>query len=123
MYSFNVYNLGLGIGDSMYPTFSNCTLLVINPNIQPEELIKGNIVVINISDIQIPNLDYDLDRIAHRGVENNKIERWVSIKGDNEFYYDYVNQIDGKFGYDKVLGKIVFYTKLKKSFCEDKIDT
>ena len=102
----------------MSPTFSNCTLLIINDKINPSEINTGDIILVNVSNINIPNVEFD--KIAHRVVENNKNGEWISTRGDNVNVYYSPEQIDGEFGYNKILGRVVYYIKLQKSFCDKK---
>ena len=99
-------------GDSMKPTFSDCTLVISNKNFPPKYTQEGNIAVIDISEQEAK-----FDKIAHRVMSNNAETQMISTRGDNGSYYDYPSSIDGFFGYDKYLGKVEQYYALPPFFC------
>jgi len=99
-------------GDSMKPTFSDCTILVNNKKVLPENVFVGDIVVIDISDQNI-----EFDKIAHRVKSNDLENQLISTRGDNNSFYDYPSSIDGFFGYNKFKGRIEYYFDLPQQFC------
>lgn len=100
-------------GDSMSPTFSDCTLAVVALNQSPELLETGEIVVIDISgqNAQFPE-------IAHRVVENLPARQELSTRGDNDNYYQAPSSIDGYFPYSQVVGKVTQYITLPEIVCK-----
>jgi len=109
---FENFSLFFVQGDSMKPTFTDCTILVSNKTILPENVIKGDIIVIDISD---QNADYPL--IAHRVVDNDSVNQLISTRGDNDTYYDFPSSVDGFFEYNKFQGKIEHYFSLPQQVC------
>ena len=109
---FSANYLAFAEGDSMQPTFSNCTLLVVNKQTLPAGLATGDIAVVDIS-----GLEMDFDKIAHRVVENLPEQQKFSTRGDNSAYYDFPSSIDGFFDYSKFRGKIGAYYLLPNFIC------
>ena len=99
-------------GESMKPTFSDCMILSVNNLIQPENIVVGNIVVIDILDE-----NKEFSKITHRVVSNNLTEKLISTRGDNNLFYDFSSSVDGFFGYNKFLGKVEYYFSLPEQFC------
>ena len=110
---FSENYLAFAEGDSMAPTFSDCTLLVVNKQDLPEELLQGDIAVVDISDQQA-----EFDKIAHRVVENLPLQQKFSTRGDNSAYYDFSSSIDGFFDYGKFGGKVDSYYILPSVICK-----
>lgn len=110
--NFQGYSLGVSEGDSMMPTFTGCTLLVINEKIPAEEAIFGEIVVVDIS-----SLNGDFNKISHRLVDNDEENEKFSTRGENSSYYDFPSSIDGYFPYADFKGVVKNYFNLPKEFC------
>ena len=104
--------LAFAEGDSMLPTFRDCTLLVVNKEARPEALMVGEIAVVDITE---QSTDFDL--IAHRVVENLPNQQKFSTRGDNSAYYAFPSSIDGYFGYAKFGGKVDAYYILPEVIC------
>ena len=100
-------------GDSMFPTFSPCTLAVVNLSQRPDRLLPGEIAVIDISE-----QGAEFSDIAHRVVENLPEQQKLSTRGDNGSYYEFPSSIDGYFPYDKVAGKVTQYITLPEIVCK-----
>ena len=109
-----VFSLYVVEGDSMQPTFGSCTLLVVDYNFPPEKLVKGDLVIVDISN-QVTEIEFDVDKIVHRVVENNIQEKWISTRGDNNQKYEYESSIDGKFSYENILGKVIKFQQLPET--------
>ena len=109
---FSSNYLAFAEGDSMNPTFTDCTLLIVNKDFAPAGLVSGNIAVVDIS-----SQEAEFDRIAHRVVENLPAQQQFSTRGDNSDYYDFPSSIDGFFDYSKFGGKVDAYYILPEFFC------
>ncbi len=107
------HDLKIGVGFSMLPTFSGCTILSINNQVLPEEIVTGDIVVIDVSD-----LDLEVEKISHRVVNNNLDEQTISTRGDNSENYDFPTSVDGFFPYEKFNGKVELFINLPTEVCE-----
>ena len=118
LYFFSNYNLAFGSGESMKPTLRDCPLLVIDYSIDKNLIEEGEIALINISGIEAVNPNITTDKIAHRVVENDVINQKISTRGDNNEVYLYPAQIDGRFDYSRVLGKVIFYVNFPKPICD-----
>ncbi len=114
LFAISPYNFVLGKGDSMKPTFNNCTLILIKNNINPLLVERGEIVLINISDVQTK---FEFEKIAHRVVNNDKIHKKISTRGDNNLTYDFPTQVDGYFDYERILGKVRYHLDIPTNFC------
>lgn len=101
-------------GDSMFPTFKECTILLYLKNYPPQNLLVGNIAVVEINQQTL-----SFKKIAHRIVENNIELQTIALRGDNNSYYDYPSSIDGYFSYEKIKGKVENYFNLPKIFCSE----
>jgi len=109
---FSENYLAFAEGDSMTPTFTDCTLLIVNKEALPEALATGDIAVVDIT-----NQQAEFDRIAHRVVENLPLQEQFSTRGDNASYYDFPSSIDGYFDYSKFVGRIDSYYILPNVVC------
>ncbi len=107
------HDIKIGVGDSMLPTFSGCTILSINNQVLPEEIVTGDIVVIDVSD-----LDLEVEKISHRVVDNRLYEMTISTRGDNTNNYDFPTSIDGFFAYERFNGKVEHFINLPIAWCE-----
>lgn len=97
----------------MYPTFHDCTLLVIDFKTTPQNLQAGDLAVIDVSDIE----GFAYNQIAHRVVDNSPEQLQFSTRGDNSSYYEFPSSIDGYFPYTKFDGKVTNYLNLPKFLC------
>ena len=64
---YQTFTAFIVVGDSMRPTFTGCTLVIVSKDFNPAELQKGQIVVVNMSGILNQT---ELDKFAHRVYEN-----------------------------------------------------
>jgi len=107
------HDIKIGVGLSMVPTFSGCTILGINTQVAPETIETGDIVVIDVS-----NLDLEVDKISHRAVNNRLDEMTISTRGDNPEIYDFPTSVDGFFPYEQFSGKVEHFINLPVEMCE-----
>lgn len=117
IYFNSKFSLALGEGDSMNPTFGNCTLLIIEKNISLPQIEIGEIVLVNISGIPT---GFDFEKIAHRVVDHFYYSQKIATRGDNDNYYTTSEQSDGYFVYNRILGKVRYYIDLPSFFCNRK---
>ena len=113
--AFNFFSsnyLAFAEGDSMQPTFTNCTLVTVNPSVEARQLRQDDIVVVDISAQQA-----QFDEIVHRVVENVPSQEKFSTRGDNDSYYDFPSSIDGFFDYGLYKGKVGYYINLPEAIC------
>ena len=115
MFFLSQYKIALGMGDSMSPAINNCSLLLIKEKLEPKNIQIGEIIVLNVSDIENELLEYDV--IAHRVVDNDIENSLIATRGDNSSKYTSPEQIDGYFHYDKILGKVSLYIKAPDMIC------
>ena len=104
--------LSFAEGTSMQPSFTECTLLIIDFKTAPEQLSEGEIAVVDISE-----QDAAFDMIAHRVVENLPGQGKFSTRGDNDAFYDFPSSIDGYAPYEKYRGKVTHYLNLPTAIC------
>ena len=107
----NNYIFAIIQGDSMKPTFSEHEIVLINKVFPPENLVKGDIAVVNISD---KNMEFE--KIAHTVIQNNVEEQWFATKGDNNSYYSEEEGFDGYFEYERFEGKVIVNTNILSFF-------
>lgn len=110
-YSQKVF-LTTGTGESMLPTFDNCTFLVVYKDKDLSTIKTGDIVIVNVSD----DSSFSSETIAHRVVKNNINEMLISTKGDNN------EVIDGDFSYEKILGRVVLFFERPENICSYKTE-
>lgn len=111
------FSLFVAEGISMQPTFSSCTVLVVDFKFPPEKLEKGDLVIVDISQQETQIEFDDLTKIAHRVIENNIQEKWITTRGDNNLLYSYESSIDGFFSYESIIGKVVEFQQLPDIVC------
>ena len=105
--------LALVQGDSMAPTFSNCTLAVVNHEFAPSDLLPGDIASVDIS-----SQNAAFSQVAHRVVENNTEQQVFSTRGDNDSYYAFPSSIDGFFSYSEFQGLVTNNYNIPEFFCK-----
>ena len=109
---FGTNYLAFAEGDSIKPTFTDCTLLIVNKTSLPAELVAGDIAVVDISDQQA-----EFDKIAHRVVENLPDQQKFSTRGDNSALYDFPSSFDDFFAYSRFRGRVDAYYVLPNMIC------
>lgn len=108
----NTNDISIVQGNSMEPTFSGCTLVVIDKNAEIEEVEIGQIVVVDISEA-----DLEFNKFAHRLVEIKSSQAVFSTRGDNDELYDFPSSVDGFFEFEKFLGTVEIFFGVPNSFC------
>ena len=106
------HEINFGQGISMFPTFSECTLLVVNTSVDPSNVIIGDIVVIDPDDEEL-----EFDKFAHRVIINDVENQLIATRGDNNAIYDFPSSVDGFFGYNLFVGKVEQYFDVPTNFC------
>lgn len=100
IYFNNNFEVFVVRGESMKPTFGNCTIILSDKSFPPSQIQTGDIVVIDTIFMGKEQ------KFAHRVVENNVQQRLISTRGDNDAFYDFPSSLDGFFVYPQVLGKV-----------------
>lgn len=112
---FYSHSLNIARGDSMLPTYRDCTLLSVDDEYPVQNIVAGDVVVVDISS---EGLDFNF--FAHRVVSNNVSEMFFSTRGDNNELYSSESSIDGFFEYQKFAGLIDGFVELPEVICSER---